>query len=799
MALKNDGTVVSWGANSCGQTNVPHGLTGVIAIAAGGNHSMALKNDSTVVSWGSNLDGQTNVPPNLTGVIAIAAGGRHSMALKNDGTVVSWGYSSDGLSVPPNLTNVIAIAGGGSHSMALKNDGTVVTWGFNYDGLITVPPNLTSVFKIAAGGRHCMALSSTRNLVCWGSNNSGQTNSLTYAELSGKTVISIAAGHSHSMALLNDILFPINNGTVKAWGWNLGGQTTVPTDLKGVIAIVGGLQHSMALVGSTGLNPLSRDTDGDGMPDGWELEQGLNPMDNRDAFFDPDLDGLNNLQEYEFGSLCNSSDTDDDGLLDAQEYQWGTNPRFWDTDNDGYSDLEETINGTDPKNPNSIGSSISGTVSYSGRQTGPIYITAINATPNLNRMAVMASLGEYSILNTTTLSSYSIQAFCDSNGNGAQELWEPYGTYSRNPVILNGNTTNINITLSDPDSDADGLLDWWELKYFSNLSQTAEGDFDSDGVSNGAEYVSGTSPIDETSTTYSISGTVAYTGLQTGAIVISANTQQGVWNSSTKTVVAGPGSFSITELPTLNEYWVEAYRDANGNGSNDAWEAVGYILSPLTVTGDVTNLTILLSDPDDDGDGLPDWWEMQIVDAAVTDNLTSIYDVTPDDDFDGDGVSNISEFMNGTSPTDNTSLPAVLGFLTEGTTITETNIVLTIPIQLSSACASTVLARISVQSSTAKAGDDYEFVSTDITFAPGQTTQSFSVTIKRQALAEPDKRVVFGISQLSGPAVVKQESRHVLTIKDYTDGTGSEPAPGWVSDTEDTLHFRVLTPLEMVR
>jgi hypothetical protein len=39
--LKNDGTVVAWGDNSEGQTNVPSTLTIVKLIAAGGNHSLA--------------------------------------------------------------------------------------------------------------------------------------------------------------------------------------------------------------------------------------------------------------------------------------------------------------------------------------------------------------------------------------------------------------------------------------------------------------------------------------------------------------------------------------------------------------------------------------------------------------------------------------------------------------------------------------------------------------------------------------------------------------------------------------
>jgi hypothetical protein len=69
------GVVVAWGNDSVAQTNVPAGLTGVTAIAAGSEFSLALKSNGTVVAWGDNANGATDVPAGLSGVTAIAAGG----------------------------------------------------------------------------------------------------------------------------------------------------------------------------------------------------------------------------------------------------------------------------------------------------------------------------------------------------------------------------------------------------------------------------------------------------------------------------------------------------------------------------------------------------------------------------------------------------------------------------------------------------------------------------------------------------------------------------------------------------
>ena len=194
--LLSDGTVIARGNNQNGITNVPTGLTNVIAVAAGTNHCLALRNNGTVIAWGNNQNGQTNVPTGLTNVIAVAAGGLHSLALRSDGTVMAWGLNNYGqANVPTGLTNVIAVAAGGSHSLALRSDGTMIAWGLNIYGQANVPTGLSNVVAVAAGAYHSLALRNDGTVIAWGNNQYGQTNVPPYVR--SIDLLGIGCGANH--------------------------------------------------------------------------------------------------------------------------------------------------------------------------------------------------------------------------------------------------------------------------------------------------------------------------------------------------------------------------------------------------------------------------------------------------------------------------------------------------------------------------------------------------------------------------------------------------------------------------
>jgi hypothetical protein len=100
---------------------------------------------------------------------------------------------------------------------------------------------------------------------------------------------------------------------------------------------------------------INVDTDADGLPDDYETAFGLT-----DPAADADNDGLSNLQEYQLGTRPDYFDTDGDLLPDGWEVEYRLdlltiNSIDSDTDGDGLDLFDEYLNGTDPFTADSDG------------------------------------------------------------------------------------------------------------------------------------------------------------------------------------------------------------------------------------------------------------------------------------------------------------------------------------------------------------------------------------------------------------------------------------------------------------
>jgi alpha-tubulin suppressor-like RCC1 family protein len=210
-------------------------------------------------NWGANMYGQlgdgtfkahrTPRPvPDLPQVIAVAGGREHVLALTPRGDVIAWGWNRHGqvgngstaatVRTPTTvLSDVTDIGAGHYSSFAVAADGTVWSWGRNDtgqlgDGTMTnrFSPHTVSglaghtIIDVAGGRNHAMALADDGTVFTWGNNRFGQLGNgtfrgrLTAAQVPGLAdVVQVFAGRDHCLAVSGD-------GTVWAWGHNKYGE-----------------------------------------------------------------------------------------------------------------------------------------------------------------------------------------------------------------------------------------------------------------------------------------------------------------------------------------------------------------------------------------------------------------------------------------------------------------------------------------------------------------------------------------------------------------------------------------------
>jgi hypothetical protein len=236
-ALKNDGSVVTWGGASTGgdSSSVAASLSsGVTAVYSNGDCFAALKSNGSVVTWGSPFYGgnSSSVAGGLSsGVTAVSSNRYAFAAVKIDGSVVTWGSASfggDSSSVANSLNSgVIKVYSNYNAFAALKSNGSVVTWGYASEGgdSTAVAAALSSgVIKVYSTTDAFAALKSDGSVVTWGDANNGGNSTAVASRLTSNVTAVYSTGSAFA-ALKND-------GSVVTWGdASSGGDSTYSSDL----------------------------------------------------------------------------------------------------------------------------------------------------------------------------------------------------------------------------------------------------------------------------------------------------------------------------------------------------------------------------------------------------------------------------------------------------------------------------------------------------------------------------------------------------------------------------------------
>jgi len=87
------GRLVYWGRTDNPVSTLPTGDS-YTQVSVGYDHAVALKADGTVVTWGNSATQATSVPQGLNSVVQVSAGNGFTMALKSDGAIVRWPLNS---------------------------------------------------------------------------------------------------------------------------------------------------------------------------------------------------------------------------------------------------------------------------------------------------------------------------------------------------------------------------------------------------------------------------------------------------------------------------------------------------------------------------------------------------------------------------------------------------------------------------------------------------------------------------------------------------------------------------------
>jgi alpha-tubulin suppressor-like RCC1 family protein len=170
LAIRTNGSIWAWGNNLDGRlgdntvitksspVSVVGGFTDWCQVSSGIKHSLAIRINGTLWSWGDNSCGQlgNGTIINVSSPVSVVGGftnwcqtstkGSHSLAVRTNGSLWAWGFNfgrlgdntvtcrSSPVSVVGGFTDWCQVSGGFDHTLALRTNGTAWAWGNNTQG-----------------------------------------------------------------------------------------------------------------------------------------------------------------------------------------------------------------------------------------------------------------------------------------------------------------------------------------------------------------------------------------------------------------------------------------------------------------------------------------------------------------------------------------------------------------------------------------------------------------------------------------------------------------------------------------
>ncbi len=431
------------------------------------------------------------------------------------------------------------------------------------------------------------------------------------------------------------------------------------------------------------------DSDGDGLPNWYEIRWGLNPNDatgNNGATGNPDADGLTNLQEYQLGTAATVADTDADGANDGAEVsrvdvQSGqpapTNPLVADTDGDGLRDGVETdtgsfvspVNtGSDPLIVDTDGDSFSDGLEVS-QGSNPVNASIVpNPGPRINLISTNLPAG----LLTNWINSGSFSngmAFEASNGGGSVQSIQgvmalrlpgagdtaPYYTGPTNPAAANLAGNPVYSIEAWIHNESPALAGGEEIIM-------AWGRRGADGLNNAFGH--------GTSADYGAMGhwgarDLGWNGVvnfdRWTHLVYTYDAQTSIQRAYVDGVQVNQETIAGLDIAAVGTGGPAPMRVGRQNAASGAVSGVGpaggLSIGELRVYSRVLGTNEILANfnvgknayglGDNDNDGITDWFE-RVYPSCLSE--TNSADAALD--CDGDGLNNLGEFINGTNPTD---------------------------------------------------------------------------------------------------------------------------------------------------